>query len=126
MLGCAAHDDGSEVWAPTAPEVEEEAVGCGALCQRASELRAQGAPHEMAIEGFRSIAGQVPIGMTRAEVEQIFIYLQGGVQGPGKTQYVETPMIVIEVPFDQAGGAWRPTNRVTAPLRVFRARWIRG
>lgn len=44
----------------------------------------------------------------------------GGLQGPNATTYYEDPEVLIEVTYDQTGGAFRPENRVLQPPRVYR------
>jgi hypothetical protein len=70
-------------------------------------------------------AAKIKVGMTRAEVQMIFTRQDGGLSGAA-SRYYEDPEVKIEVPYDQTGGAWKPENKVTGPVRVYRERFHGG
>lgn len=58
-------------------------------------------------------------GMKRSEVESRFFRVRdGGPQGLTTTRYDEGPGFIIEVPYDESGGAWGPNNLVTGQPAV--------
>ena len=59
-------------------------------------------------------------GMTRAEVEKILPAEDGGIQTPDIMRYYEGWEVMVDVPYDQAGGPWKPENRVNGPVHIYR------
>ena len=59
-------------------------------------------------------------GMTRGEVEKILPNQDGGLQGPSTMRYYEGWEVMVEVPFDQTGGPWKPENHVNGTVRIYR------
>ena len=59
-------------------------------------------------------------GMTRAEVEKILPAEDGGIQTPNIMRYYEGWEVMVDVPYDQTGGPWKPENRVNGPVHVYR------
>jgi hypothetical protein len=51
-------------------------------------------------------------GMRRAEVEQLMLEPDEGIQPERGTRYKWGPGFVILVPFDQDSGLWEPQNKV--------------
>lgn len=70
---------------------------------------------------MRERASRIKVGMTRAEVEQIFKTPDGGLQGTAGFRYYEDPEVMIEVPYDQTGGPWSNQKRVIGPVRIYRS-----
>ena len=64
----------------------------------------------------------IKIGMRRREVEEKLQNQDGGASGPGSTRYYEGWEVMVEVPYDQTGGRWKPKNRVNGPVRIYRSR----
>ncbi len=89
-------------------------------------LSVQGArepvPHETRLLDARRLAAAVRIGTIRRDIEKIFPREDGGMSGPGSTRYYLGSEVMVEVPFDQNGGAWKPNNKVNGPLKVYRSR----
>jgi hypothetical protein len=71
----------------------------------------------------RRLADSFPVmaGATRAQVEQVFTRPDGGISGPHASRYYMGDEVMVEVPYDQTGGAWKPTNRVTGPVKVYKS-----
>lgn len=78
------------------------------------------AAHSERMAKTRLLADSVAIGTTRDEVEKIFTRQDGGVTGPYATRYYMGNEVMVEVPYDETGGRWKPTNRVTGPLKVYK------
>jgi hypothetical protein len=77
--------------------------------------------HEAVLEETKALAARVEPGTTRADVEKLFPQEDGGLSGPTATRYCREPEVMVEVPYDQNGGNWKPTNHVNGPLRVYRS-----
>lgn len=67
------------------------------------------------------LAVTVRPGTLRSDIERIFPQEDGGTSGPGATRYYLGGEVMVEVTFDQTGGPWKPGNRVTGPLKVYRS-----
>ena len=77
--------------------------------------------HASRMAEVQQLAQSIKIGMTRSEVEKIFSHEDGGLNGDSSTRYYEDPEVMIEVPYDQTGGAWSPQNHVNGEVRVYRS-----
>jgi hypothetical protein len=77
--------------------------------------------HEGRMAEARRLADGIAVGTTRAEVEKVFKEENGGIQPVNTTSYYLGQEVTVEVPYDEAGGRWKPTNHVTGPLRVYRS-----
>jgi hypothetical protein len=77
--------------------------------------------HAAKLAEVQQKAKRLAVGMTRADVEQLFRERDGGLQGATTTRYYEEPEVVLEVPFDQTGGNWSPANRVSGPPKIYRS-----
>src|SRR5262249_1404581 len=94
--------------------------GCADQPKSVSSLQDIRMSHEARLAEVTKRASQIKTGMTRLEVEKIFLHPDGGISGPNSSRYYEDPEVKIEVPFDQTGGDWKPQNRVTGPVRIYR------
>jgi len=72
----------------------------------------------LAMANTRPVLGQIQPGMTRAEVEVLLKDRDGGPQSISSTRYYKAPDLIIEVPYDQTGGTWTPTNRVCGNINI--------
>ena len=89
-----------------------------ASCKRVHPMK-----HEQArVAHVTALAATILPGMSRADVERIFPNEDGGLQGGSTTRYYEEPEIMVEVPYDETGGAWSKSNHVTGVVRVYRDR----
>src|SRR6185295_17171426 len=70
----------------------------------------------------KALAGDIRLGTRRADIEKVFPVQDGGMSGAGSTRYYAVSEVMVEVPFDQDGGAWSSENRVIGPLKVYRSR----
>jgi hypothetical protein len=76
--------------------------------------------HARRMSEARRLAISIPVGTTRAQVEKVFTRPDGGLSGPSASRYFMGDEVMVEVPYDQTGGAWKPTNRVNGPIKVYR------
>lgn len=76
--------------------------------------------HDSLMAETRAIAAQVEPGTPRSEIEKLFPQQDAGLSVSTSARYYREPEVMIEVPYDLNGGAWKPTNRVNGPLRVYR------
>jgi hypothetical protein len=76
---------------------------------------------EERLEAAREIASRVTVGTTRADVEKIFPKQDGGISGPFSSRYYLGAEVMVEVPFDTAGGNWKRTNRVSGQPKAYRS-----
>jgi len=60
-------------------------------------------------------------GTTRADMRKMFPQEDGGLSGPGSTRYYFGSEVMVEAPYDQTGGAWKPQNKVNGPIKVYRS-----
>lgn len=60
-------------------------------------------------------------GTTRADIEKVFPQEDGGASGPDNTRYYLGSEVMVNVPYDQTGGNWKPQNKVRGPLKVYRS-----
>jgi hypothetical protein len=44
-----------------------------------------------------------------------------GFQDRSSTQYFFGSEVMVEAPYDQTGGAWKPQNKVNGPIKVYRS-----
>jgi len=88
----------------------------------ASLMAREPATFEQRFVQVKALAAGIRSGTRRADIEKVFPVQDGGVSGPGSTRYYAGSEVMVEVPFDQIGGAWSAGNRVTGPLRVYRSR----
>ncbi|HEY3411537.1 MAG TPA: hypothetical protein VGM51_00625 [Armatimonadota bacterium] len=77
--------------------------------------------HEEQIALAKPLAASIRVGTLRSDVEKVFLQQDGGLSGPRETRYYMGYEVMVAVPYDQTGGNWKPTNRVTGPLRVYRS-----
>jgi hypothetical protein len=77
--------------------------------------------HEARFKEAQALAAAIRPGVTRADIEKVLPVQDGGVSGPGSTRYYFGSYVMVEVPFDQTGGSWKPQNRVSGTPRVYRA-----
>lgn len=78
-------------------------------------------PFEERFREAKKVAVSVRIGTTRKDIEKIFPQEDGGLSGPGSTRYYLGSEVMVEVPFDQTGGAWNQENKVNGPVKVYRS-----
>jgi hypothetical protein len=45
----------------------------------------------------------------------------GGLSGPSSTRYYFGSEVMVEVPYDQTGGAWKQQNKMNGPIKVYRS-----
>jgi hypothetical protein len=105
-IGADAERDLNELLTPTAP-----------LSLRTRTPRT----FEQRFQQVSAVAGHIRLGTSRADIEKVFPQQDGGISGPSSTRYYAGSEVMVEVPFDQQGGAWRSQNRVMGPLRVYRS-----
>jgi hypothetical protein len=85
-------------------------------------LSASDARHRIRLLEAQRLAAAVRMNTARKDVEKTFPQKDGGLSGPGSTRYYLGSEVMVEVPFDQTGGAWSRENRVNGPLKVYRSR----
>ena len=73
---------------------------------------------KVSIQATVPLMEQIHPGMTRAEVETLLKDRDGGPQSISSTRYYQPPSMIIEVPYDQTGGTWTPTNRVSGNVNI--------
>jgi hypothetical protein len=78
-------------------------------------------PYEDRYREARILAGNIRMGTTRADIEKMFPLQDGGLSISSSTRYYLGSEVMVEVPFDPTGGAWKSQNRVNGPLRVYRS-----
>lgn len=64
-------------------------------------------------------AAQVERGTSRAAIEKLYRYQDGGLSSYELSRYYLGNNIMVDVPFDRQGGEGREQNRVSGPLRVY-------
>lgn len=64
-------------------------------------------------------AAQVNLGTSRAAIEKLYQYQDGGLTSYELSRYYLGNNILVDVPFDRHGGEGREQNRVSGPLRVY-------
>jgi len=89
--------------------------------QSASEAR-KPIPHRIRLLEAQRLAAAVRMNTARKDIEKIFPQMDGGLERLGSTRYYVGSEVMVEVPFDQTGGAWNQENRVNGPLKVYRSR----
>ena len=99
----------------------DQLLGATALSQ-ASLVAREPATFERRFEQAKALADRIRLGTRRADVEKVFPVGDGGLSGRSSSRYYAGSEVMVEVPFDQEGGAWTADNRVTGPLRVYRSR----
>lgn len=77
--------------------------------------------HEERLRETLKLAAIIRPGMSRADINKIFPIEDGGLSGPSATRYYVGSEVMAEVPFDQTGGNWKPENRVTGPIKVYKS-----
>jgi hypothetical protein len=78
-------------------------------------------PHAQRMEQARRLVSRIKQGTTRADMRKIFPQEDGGFSGPGSTRYYFGSEVMVEAPYDQTGGAWKPQNKVNGPIKVYRS-----
>ena len=64
-------------------------------------------------------AAQIKIGTSRALIEKVFPVKDGGLMSFSLTRFYVGDGIMVDVPFDDYGGAGKPQNRVCGAVRVY-------
>ena len=59
---------------------------------------------EARLKQVQKVASVLHAGMSRAEVETLFVQWDGGTQSPTLTRYYEEPQVLVDVPYDSTGG----------------------
>jgi len=81
------------------------------------------APQSLAFDQRRTqieaIVLNIKRGTSRGEIEKVFPQEDGGLSGPSETRYYAGSEVMVAVPFDQTGGAWKSQNRVNGTIRVY-------
>jgi len=78
-------------------------------------------PFEERLREAKEVAASIRIGTTRKDIEKIFPQQDGGLTGPESTRYYFRSEVMVEVPFDQMGGALKQENKVNGPVKVYRS-----
>lgn len=78
-------------------------------------------PHAQRMEQARRLVSRIKQGTTRADMRKMFPQEDGGLSGPGSTRYYFGSEVMVEAPYDQTGGAWKPQNKVNGPIKVYRS-----
>ena len=82
----------------------------------------QGEPsYEIRLQEVQSLAATIAPGTTREDIDRVFPQEDGGVSDSRATRYYLGSEVMVEVPYDQTGGNWKPENRVTGPVKVYRS-----
>jgi hypothetical protein len=58
---------------------------------------------------------------SRKDIEKMFLQQNGGMSSPESTRYYLRSEVMVEVPFDQTGGARSQENKVNGPLKAYRS-----
>ena len=69
----------------------------------------------------KKMAAEIKLDTTRAQVAKVFPQQDGGLMGSDRTRYYAGEGVMVDVPFDDCGGAWSPKNRVCGSLKVYRS-----
>jgi hypothetical protein len=77
--------------------------------------------HRVRLEKVKALAKRITPPMTRSEVEALFPVRDGGFAPYGVTRYVCGDEVMVEVPYDATGGPGDRENRVSGPVKVYRA-----
>jgi hypothetical protein len=64
------------------------------------------------------LKAQIRPGLRRSDVEKLLPHRQPGAQPAASTWYAQDPDTLIEVPYDETGGAWTGENRVNGPILI--------
>jgi len=78
--------------------------------------------HEQRIQQSRHLVSKIKQGTIRADIEKMFPQEDGGLMGSGSTRYYLGSEVMVEAPYDQTGGTWKPQNKLNGPIRVYRSR----
>jgi hypothetical protein len=78
-------------------------------------------PHAQRMEEARRLVSRIKQGTTRADMRKVFPEEDGGFSGPRSTRYYFGAEVMVEAPYDQTGGAWKPQNKVNGPIKVYRS-----
>jgi hypothetical protein len=106
---------------PAAEQVLDPLLRTAALSRSARSRRNEPVTFEQRMTQIKALADEIMIGTRRSDVEKVFPLQDGGIAG-SSTRYYTGSEVMVEVPFDQTGGARSPENRVAGPLRVYRSR----
>jgi hypothetical protein len=79
-------------------------------------------PYSVRLLEAQRLAASVRMDTFREDIEKIFPQEDGGISGPESTRYYLGSEVMVEVPFDQTGGAWSQENKVNGPPRVYSSR----
>jgi hypothetical protein len=77
--------------------------------------------HTQRMEQARRLVSRIKQGTTRADMMKMFPQEDGGLSGPSSTRYYFGSEVMVEVPYDQTGGAWKPQNKMNGPIKVYRS-----
>ncbi len=80
---------------------------------------AQASAQKVRMAQAKKQAAQVKPGTSRAAVEKLYPYQDGGAFSFELTHYYLGNGLMVDVPFDQHGGEGNRQNRVSGPLRVY-------
>jgi hypothetical protein len=78
-------------------------------------------PHEQRIQQAGQLVSKIKQGTIRVDIEKMFPQRDGGVSAPNSTRYYLGSEVMVEVPYGQTGGMWKPQNRLNGPIRVYRS-----
>lgn len=87
---------------------------------RAAPAKPKSSPTEVRLAQVRRYAGGIKLGTPRSLVIRLFPMQQGGLMSSDLTSYYAGDGVMVDVPYDDHGGAWKGENRVSGPLRVHR------
>jgi hypothetical protein len=79
----------------------------------------QDLPQKVQLAQAKKLAAQIKPGTSRAAIEKLYPYQDGGLSSYELSRYYLGNGIMVDVPFDQQGGEGHKLNRVNGPLRVY-------
>ena len=79
----------------------------------------QSSPQKVKLMQAKKQAAEVKRGTTRAAIEKLYPHSDAGLISYALSRYYLGDEVMVEVPFDNQGGAGSKQNRVNGPLRVY-------
>jgi hypothetical protein len=77
--------------------------------------------HQQRIQQARRLVSKIKQGTTRADIEKMFPQEDGGFMVSGSTRYYLGSEVMVEMSYDQTGGAWAQQNKLNGPIMVYRS-----